>query len=387
MLLTEEKQPNVIVVLVDDLGWKDVGFAGSTFYETPNIDKISKKGMIFSNSYSASAVCSPTRAALLTGRYPARIGINDWIRGSFSGVTAENALRNNSSGYDTLLNAKLLTPKNPHWMENSEVTLAELLKENGYTTCHIGKWHLGFDDWYPEQQGFDENYGGSDFGEPPNYFDPYESGRYVIESLPSRKHGEYLTDREGDEAVNFIKRNLHNPFYLNLNHYAVHTPLQSKQTLTDKYIEKAANDSKIKDWNSDEDGFRQKVKTQIPLDGQRNPVYAGMIESVDDAMGKILEVLEENDLMENTIIVFTSDNGGHIVSTDNSPLKLGKGHSSEGGIRVPLSISFGDKIKTGVNNTPICSIDILPTITNLLGVKIPENITLDGVSFKDVLYG
>jgi len=381
-----EKQPNVILVVVDDLGWKDVGFMGSSFYETPNIDRIADNGITFTSAYSASAVCSPTRAAIQTGRYPARVGINDWIRGSYSGYDPDNSKKYDDESYDTLKNAKLITPHNPHWMKHSEVTLAEILKENGYKTCHIGKWHLGFEDWFPESQGYDENYGGTDFGQPPKYFDPYESGKYTISNLPSKKNGEYLTDREGEEAVRFIERNKHKPFFLNLNHYAVHTPLQAKRSIIEKYIDKTVKDSTVKQWNAEIDNFREKARTKTPLDGQRNPVYAAMIESIDKAMGKIYEVLDKNSLTQNTIIIFTSDNGGHIVSTDNSPLKLGKGHSSEGGIRVPLAISFGNKIRVISNNIPISSIDLFPTICEMTGTHVPENLKVDGLSFKNVIH-
>ncbi|GAI51957.1 unnamed protein product, partial [marine sediment metagenome] len=197
-----------------------------------------------------------------------------------------------------------------------EITIAEALKSAGYTSCHVGKWHLGADDWYPDRQGFDFNIGGCDFGQPPSYFDPYFRERQgQIPTLNRRREGEYLTDREADEAVKFIRRHKDMPFFLYMAHYAVHTPIQGKADLVAKYKAKNPPEGVLRTAN------------------QKNPTYAAMVESVDDAVGKICSVLDELDLAERTIIFFTSDNGGLMSVTDNTPLRAGKGYPYEGGIR------------------------------------------------------
>ncbi len=381
--LNNQKPPNIIFVVVDDLGWKDVGFMGSKFYDTPNIDQLASDGMVFTNAYAACAVCSPTRASILTGRYPARIGITDWIRGRYSGFEVPED-KKSPTGYYNNPKRALQTPKNPHWMELSEVTIAEMLKTKGYTTGHIGKWHLGPDEWLPTGQGFDVNIGGEDYGQPPIYFDPYKRGKFYIETLPPRKEGEYLTDREGDEAVMFIRENRDKPFFLNLWHYAVHTPLQAKEN----YIENSkmrADTLEIDPLGPDEDvgGI---FRTGIPLQGQRNPTYAAMIKSVDEAMGKVLKILDSLDLRENTIIVFFSDNGGHIVSTDNAPLRMGKGYPYEGGIREPLIISIPGMTQPGSScDVPVSSIDFFPTLLSVLEIDIPDTLIIDGRDLTPLL--
>jgi arylsulfatase A-like enzyme len=380
-----KKLPNIIFVVVDDLGWRDVGFMGSEFYDTPNIDRLAGEGMTFTNGYAACAVCSPTRASILTGRYPARIGITDWIRGRYSGFKVPED-KKYPDGYDSNPNRALLTPKNPHWLKHSEVTIAEMLKQKGYTTGHIGKWHLGPDEWLPTSQGFDVNIGGEDYGQPPVYFDPYKRGKFYIETLPPRRKGEYLTDREGDEAVKFIRQNKDKPFFLDLWHYAVHTPLQAKKN----YIENAkkrAVSLGIDPLGPDEDAggiFR----TKIPLHGQRNPTYAAMIKSVDEAMGKVLSALDSLGIRDNTIVVFFSDNGGHIVSTDNSPLRMGKGFPYEGGIREPLIISYPGITDEGSScDVPVSSIDFFPTVCSWLNIDIPDSLVIDGKDISPLLKG
>ncbi len=381
----KEKLPNIIFVVVDDLGWRDVGFMGSKFYATPNIDALAADGMIFTNGYAACAVCSPTRASILTGRYPARIGITDWIRGRYSGFKVPQD-KKYPEGYDKSPNRALQTPKNPHWMKHSEVTIAEMLKQKGYATGHIGKWHLGPDEWLPTSQGFDVNIGGEDYGQPPVYFDPYKRGKFSIETLSPRKTGEYLTDREGDEVVKFIRENKDRPFYLDLWHYAVHTPLQAKKN----YIENAKNraDSLGIDPLGPDEDVGGIFRTKIPLHGQRNPVYAAMIKSVDEAMGKVLKTLDELSLRDNTIIIFFSDNGGHIVSTDNSPLRMGTGFPYEGGIREPLIISYPGVTKGGSNcDVPVSSIDFFPTICSWLDIDIPDTLIIDGKDITPLVKG
>ena len=238
--------PNIVLVLVDDLGWADLGCQGSEFYETPNIDRLAAGGMRFTDAYAACAVCSPTRAAVMTGRYPARVGVTDWIRARFQGGKLP-ADGKNPTQYVGGPKQKLLCPPNPFWMESEEVTIAERLQAAGYATCHIGKWHLGMDDWYPEKQGFDLNFGGCDYGQPPSYFDPYSNNRLAdIPTLKPRKAGEYLSDREADEAVAFIHEHKDEPFFLYLANYAVHTPIQAKPDVAAKYAAKAKSTKQTK---------------------------------------------------------------------------------------------------------------------------------------------
>ncbi|MCP4613845.1 MAG: sulfatase [Planctomycetes bacterium] len=351
-----DKKPNFVFILVDDLGWIDTGCYGSKYYETPHIDKLAADGMRFTDAYAACAVCSPTRAAVMTGRYPARLGVTDWIRSRFQGgKIPEN--KKNPTEYIGGKNKKLLCPPNALWMELEEITIAEALKPAGYTSCHIGKWHLGADDWYPDRQGFDFNIGGCDYGQPPNYFDPYfRKGQGAIPTLEPRRKGEYLTDREADEAVKFIHNHKDKPFFLYMAHYTVHTPIQAKKDLIEKYKAK-------------------------PPTNQKNPTYAAMVESLDDAVGRICSTLDELDLAENTIIFFTSDNGGLLGPTNNAPLRSGKGFPYEGGIREPLIVRWPKVIKSGtLSNEPVTSVDYFPTICHAAGVPLPNDRDIDGVS-------
>ena len=356
---SHQTKPNVILIDVDDLGWVDLSCYGSRFYETPHIDRLARLGVKFTNAYAACAVCSPTRAAIMTGRYPARLGITDWIHHLDREAHTAIGTGKNPEKYVGNEHKKLLCPPNPYWMDLEEITIAEVLKSSGYVTCHIGKWHLGHHDWYPDKQGFDINIGGCEIGQPPTYFDPYYQNprRSSIPTLPPRKQGEYLTDREGDEAVRFIKENKDHPFFLHLCHYAVHTPLEAKKEVVAKY--------------------EAKEKTL-----QNNAIYAAMIESVDQVMGRIIETLEELNLNGRTLVIFTSDNGGLLGhSTDNTPLRSGKGYPYEGGIRVPLIVSWTGVVEAGTTcDTPVSSIDFFPTICETIGVELPKNRTIDGVS-------
>jgi arylsulfatase A-like enzyme len=353
---SSQKKPNFVLILVDDLGWMDTGCYGSKFYDTPNIDRLAAEGMRFTDGYAACAVCSPTRAAVMTGRYPARLGVTDWIHARFQGGKIP-ANRKKPAEYVGGKNRKLLCPPNALWMELGEITIAEALKPLGYTSCHIGKWHLGADDWYPDKQGFDFNIGGCDFGQPPSYFDPYSrKGQGPIPTLKARRNGEYLTDREAIEAVNFIRRHKDKPFFLYMAHYAVHTPIQAKKNLIGKY------------------------KAKKPTN-QKNPTYAAMVESVDDAVGKIRSVLDELNLVDNTIIFFTSDNGGLMGVTSNVPLRAGKGHPYEGGIREPLIVRWPKVIKPGtISHEPVTSVDYFPTICEAAGGLLPYDRPIDGTS-------
>jgi len=355
------EKPNIVFILIDDLGWADVGCYGSRYYETPHIDQLAREGMKFTDGYAACAVCSPTRASILTGRYPARLGLTDWIRARFQGGKIPPD-KKNPTEYVALPGKKLLCPPNPLWMELDEITLAEVLKKAGYVTAHIGKWHLGADDWYPDKQGFDYNIGGCDFGQPPTYFDPYCNQKQgCIPTLAPRQKGEYLTDRLAEEAVKFIRRHKDQPFFLYLAHYAVHTPIEGRPDLVAKY--------------------EQKEPTH-----QKNPKYAAMVEAVDQAVGRVMKVLEETGLTDKTIVFFTSDNGGLIPITSNKPLRSGKGYPYEGGIREPVIIRWPGKIPAGQEcSIPISSIDYFPTICEAVGVELPSDRVIDGVSLLPLL--
>ena len=361
-LKADERPPNVVLVLVDDLGWMDLACFGSKYYETPHLDRLAAEGMKFEDGYAACAVCSPTRAAVMTGRYPARTGVTDWIRARFQGGKIPED-KKPPSGY--VGNGEVKCPKNALWLNSEEITLAEQLKKAGYVSCHIGKWHLGADDWYPEKQGFDFNHGGCDYGQPPSFFDPYTNARLKqgIPNLKPRKEGEYLSDREGDEAVGFIKAHKDKPFFLFLANYAVHTPIQAKVDVTAKYEAKDKGN-------------------------QKSAKYAAMVESVDDAVGKVLTTLKSEGIEDNTIVIFTSDNGGLSSFTNNAPLRSGKGNPYEGGIRVPVIIKWPGVTKPGsVSNVPITSVDYFPTVSAAAGLKIDADLAIDGLDLRPLLSG
>ena len=341
----KSRPPNVILVLVDDLGMTDLSCYGSKFYETPHIDQLAKEGVRFTQAYSACTVCSPTRAALMTGKYPARLHLTDWI-----------------PGHD-YSKAKLRPPDWQKSLPLSEVTLAEQLKSAGYATMSIGKWHLtpdlpkGDQAYYPDQQGFDRNLGGYSAGKPPSYFSPYQ-----IPTLEDGSTGEYLTDREASEAVRFMERNQNSPFFLYLAHYAVHQPIQGKMEVVAKYKAK------------DKAGGKQS-----------DPGYAAMVESVDDAMGTIRDALKRLKLEGNTIVIFTSDNGGLVGPTDNSPLRAGKGSAYEGGVRVPLIVLWPGKTPAGqVESDPVITMDLYPTILEMTGIRALPSV-VDGMSLVGLL--
>lgn len=355
---------NILLIHVDDLGWTDIGVLGSDFYETPNIDKLASEGMLFTNSYAAAAICSPTRAALLTGKYPARTGITDWIRAKFQGGSGM-AL---PTDYEENKGMEWKTPVNQGYLVHEEITLAERLIPYGYTNLHVGKWHLGEEGHYPEDQGFHFNIGGNDLGQPPSYFDPYLPENpvqfYEIKNLRPKKKGEFLMDREGDEVVAFIQNQGKNKFFIHWAPYAVHTPIMGKQELIEKYK------------------LKEKGK-------QGNPVYAALVESLDQNIGKVISELERLGLSDRTLVIFTSDNGGLIGNpnqpvTNNYPLRSQKGYPYEGGIRVPTIVKWPGKISPGqISETPIISMDWIPTIMELLGGKQNEGI-LDGKSLVTV---
>jgi arylsulfatase A-like enzyme len=344
--------PNVVLFVADDLGWADVGSNGSSFHRTPHIDRLASDGMRFTRAYAACPVCSPTRAALMTGQYPARLRLTDWIPGNRQ-----------------FASRRLLRPEFRQELPLEEVTIAEQLQAAGYVTAQIGKWHLGGEGYEPTRQGFDLGIAGDGLGSPRSYFAPYvgRDGRSIpgLEEAPA---GEYLTDRLTSEAEQFIEANRNRPFFLYLPHFAVHTPLKAKEDKIAKY--------------------RAAPK---PPGLQNNPIYAAMVESMDESLGRIVARLDALGLSENTLVVFTSDNGGlatlegpNTPATNNAPLREGKGYLYEGGIRVPLIVKWPGHIKAGVtSDVPTSSIDIPPTIA--AACHAPFEKRLEGVSLLPVL--
>ena len=342
------RPPNVVLILVDDLGWTDLSCQGSTFYQTPNIDRLAKEGMRFTHGYAACTVCSPTRGAVLTGKYPARLHITDWIAGHQRPF------------------AKLKPPDWTQHLPHEETTLAELLKEAGYATFHVGKWHLGNEPYWPKTHGFDENVGGNHRGQPPSYFFPYERNGIQLPGLSTGKNNEYLTDRLTDETLRIMETNRDRPFFIYLPHYTVHTPLQAKAEKIGKYS--------------------NPQRQQGTVSSQQNATYAAMIESLDESVGRIMAGLEEMKLAEKTLVIFTSDNGGLVLNnvTSNAPLRAGKGSAYEGGVRVPLIVRYPPLVKAGITcNAPAMSIDLYPTIADLAGIG--ERAPVDGVSLVPML--
>ena len=352
-------QPNIVVILIDDLGWADLSCYGSEYHETPNIDRLAARGVRFTNGYAACSVCSPSRAALLTGNYPARIGITDWMRFRFNGEPPP--------GFDTpwryeTVGEQLETPRNPFWMEPSQITLAEALRPAGYTSCHIGKWHLGPDDYYPQTQGFHFNIAGCDYGQPPSYFFPYTNKwQGSIAHLEGGEEGEYLTDRLAAEAGKFIEKHRSQRFFLYFAPYSVHTPIQPKRELLAEYEAK-------------------------PKGKYKNAGYAAMVQSVDEAVGTVLAKIDEMELAETTVVIFTSDNGGYLKVTNNAPLRGGKGMAYEGGLRVPFIVHWPGVTEAGTEkDEPIIGVDIFPTVLDIAGVDRGPDVQVDGVSLAPLL--
>jgi arylsulfatase A len=335
-----EPRPNFVLILADDLGWTDLACYGSKLYETPHIDQLARDGMRFTQSYSACTVCSPTRAALLTGKYPARLHITDWIPGQMPD------------------NPKVIVPDWTKYLPLKEKTLANVLHDAGYATAAFGKWHLGGEPYYPDKHGFDFFLAGTDKPNTEHYFSPYG-----IPTLPDGPKGEYVTDRLTTEAIRFIDKNKDKPFFVYLPHFAVHLPLQAKEKLTKKY------EAKIK-----------------PGDAQSNATYAAMTDSLDQSVGRIRRELERLGIAEHTLVIFASDNGGRVPTTSNLPLRVGKGSCYEGGTRVPLVVYWPDKTKpSSVCDTPVISMDLFPTITEIAGLPNAAKTALDGVSLVPLL--
>lgn len=349
-LAGQSRPPNVVFILIDDYGWRDTSYNGSTFYETPNIDSLARSGMVFTNGYSASPVCSPTRAAIMTGKYPARLHLTAHLQGASNRLHFTKVLQPN---------ARLELPL-------SEVTIAELLRQRGYRTACIGKWHLGKSGFLPSDQGFDVAIAGDEAGSTSSFFYPKWKSKIPMEGKP----GDYLTDRLTSHAVDFIAENKARPFFLYLPHFAVHTPIEGKPEKVAKYDAKAR-----------------------PENPQNYGEYAAMIESMDESVGRVLAALRDHGVENNTLVIFTGDNGG-VTSlewkkrpvTSNLPLRLGKGHLYEGGIRVPTVIRLPGVTKAGSRcDDPVLSVDYAPTIAELAGVQgLPR---MDGRSVTSLLRG
>ena len=364
------QKPNVVFFLVDDLGWKDVGCYGSSYYETPNMDRLAAQGMKFTQAYAASPVCSPTRASIMSGKNPARLHITNWIGGKQKG--------------------KLLPADYAHQLSLEEVTIAEALKEDGYATGFFGKWHLGDKSFFPEKQGFDINKGGHSKGHPASYFYPYKNRKHPsfdVPGLEGGQEGEYLTDRLTDEALKYIDQHKKQPFFLFLSHYAVHTPIQAME----KDI--AHFKAKMQGVGDDEKkAFREEHQSFTKLK-QDDPVYAAMIKSVDESLGRVMGKLQKLGLSDNTIVIFMSDNGGlstlkgrKWAPTSNEPLRSGKGWLYEGGIREPLIIKWPHKVKPGsVCDEPVISMDFYPTILDMCALPLKPEQHKDGLSLVPLL--
>jgi len=343
--------PNIVVIMADDLGWMDLHCYGNDRLDTPALDQLAEDGMRFTNAYAAAAVCSPTRAAMMTGQSPARLRLTNHAPGHKDGFTLEgsdlaeaSSVRNLALGYRTI---------------------AERLSEAGYATAHIGKWHLSYvvrnsesgpleSDLRPDKQGFDLNIGGCYRGGPPTYFAPYK-----IPTLPEQEEGEYLPERLADEAIKFIEQNREKRFYLNWWPYSVHYPIEAKKDLISKYEERKGP-------------------------GIKDPVYAAMIEGMDTEIGRFLKALDKAGLRENTLVLFKSDNGGY--NGDNRPLRGFKGMLYEGGIRIPWIVRWPGKVEANSTcRTPVISTDCFPTFLEVVGLDPASDQPVDGESILPLL--
>ncbi len=351
------KPVNFVFVLVDDLGWSDVSYNGSRFYRTPQIDRLASQGMVFTSGYAPAPLCSASRASILSGQYPARNHLTSAIVHFADGRFYKDPIHPWH---------KWIAGEEAECLPLEKHTLAERLSEAGYATAHVGKWHLGQPSYRPEKQGFALNVGGSFYPAPRSYFSPYRMGD-VIRDGPD---GEYLTDRLTDEAIQFLRDNKDRPFYLQLWHYAVHTPIQAKTALEQKYL--------------------AKVEPGAP---HRNPTYAAMIESTDESVGRLMHVLEELDLVESTVVVLTSDNGGLLTLpntgthiTSNVPLRGGKAMLWEGGIRVPFVVRWPGVTAPGSTcDVPVSGMDLYPTLAEIAGAEVDSDQPVDGESLVPLL--
>ncbi|PCE64679.1 sulfatase [Sediminicola luteus] len=366
-------QPNFLVILVDDLGYSDLGCLGSTYYETPNIDGLAAKGVTFTNGYAACQVCSPSRASIMSGKLPARHGITDYI-GAKTGTEWRKAKRE----------TQLLPPEYVTHLPHEYTTLPEALKEGGYRTFFAGKWHLGSEGSYPEDHGFDVNQGGYEKGGPYSggYFSPFNNPKMT--DYPEEK-GMSLSMKLAKETSKFIAEHKESPFLAFLSFYAVHGPIQTTQQKWKKYRDKAEA------MGIAETGFE--MERRLPIRKQQdNPVYGGLIEQMDEAVGHVLETLKAQGLADNTVVIFTSDNGG-VASGDNYSsnmldLRGGKGYQWEGGIKVPFIVYTPWLTTKGtVNETPVIGTDLYPTLLDLAGLPARPQEHQDGLSLVNALDG
>ncbi len=372
-------QPNIIFILIDDMGWRDLGCYGSTFYETPTLDRLAAEGMLFTDAYAACPVCSPTRASIMTGKYPVTLGITDWIDWAGSIHPARG---------------KLIDVPYLKELPQSETTIATALREAGYATWHVGKWHLGGEGHYPEDHGFDVNIGGCQLGSPApgGYFSPY-----AVPGLDGGPDGEYLTDRLTDEAIHLIDTHDQTmPFFLNFWHYAVHTPIQAKAADIAKYVAKAqALGLDQQPTFAEGDFFPTEHKQHLRITRrllQSDPVYAAMIENLDWNVGRLLAALAAHGLADNTLVIFTSDNGGLATAegspTCNAPLAEGKGWMYEGGTREPLIVKWPGVVLPGSTcHIPVTSPDFFPTLLEAAALPPRTDLPLEGLSLYPLFTG
>ncbi|MEO1235529.1 MAG: sulfatase [Planctomycetota bacterium] len=370
------RHPHLIQIVIDDLGWADLGCYGSSFYDTPNLDRLAARGVRFTDAYASCPVCSPTRASLMTGRYPARVGITNYIRGNAWG--------------------RLMGVPYFDRLPKTERTVAQLLGEAGYRTAHVGKWHLGGAGYWPNDFGFDVNVGGCDMGCPSTYFSPYD-----IPTLPDGPAGEYLTDRLTGEALAIVAEHAPGgpraatPLFLNLWHYAVHTPIQAPPALVEKY-EARARERGLDPAAALVEGeafscLHKKDERIVRRTVQSDPAYAAMVENLDTNLGRLFDALEASGMWDDCLVLFTSDNGGLSTAegspTCNAPLSEGKGWMTDGGNRVCL-IAAGGAVAAGmVCPTPVTSPDLMTTLLDAAGLTPPTDVEIDGRSFLPLLRG
>ncbi|HEU5071228.1 MAG TPA: sulfatase [Verrucomicrobiae bacterium] len=362
-------KPNVLFILVDDYGVKDVGIEGSKFYETPNIDALARSGMRFTQGYAACCVCSPSRASILLGQYTTRHGITDWV--------GEDA----GAKFARERHTPLLVPDYARNLPANDTTLADAFKQAGYVTFFAGKWHLGSKGAWPEDRGFDINKGGWDAGSPMGgYYAPWKNP-----NLPNGPRGQSLTQRLADETISFLEQSTNKPFLAYLAFYAVHGPIETSKPLWEKFRAKAAAQPKPRE--------RFEMDRTLPVRVvQDNPIYAGLIANMDNAVGRVLQKLDELGLASNTIVVLTGDNGG-VVSGDSYsscefPFRGGKGRQWEGGTRVPFYIRAPGVTQPGSTcTTPVSGIDFFPTLLQLANVQVQPKQVIDGVSLVPLLNG
>lgn len=360
-------RPNVVLILVDDLGLHDIGIEGSTFYQTPNIDQLAKEGMRFTQGYATCRVCSPSRASIQLGRFTARHGITQWIGAK--------------SGMDWKRDDILLPAEYVHQLPADDVTIAEAMQQGGYKTFFAGKWHLGGNGSLPTDHGYEVNVGGHERGSPPGgFFAPYKNP--AMESGPD---GESLTLRLADETAKYIRAHKDEPFFATLAFYAVHAPVETTKELWQKYQTLAPE--------LPEGVSRFKIDRTMPVrQVQDHPVYAGMMETLDTAVGRVMTALDESGIADNTIVIFTSDNGGvssgDAYATSNLPLRGGKGRQWEGGIREPFYVRYPAKISAGSEDaTPVTGADLYPTILELCDLPARPDQHVDGVSLVPIFAG